>query len=269
MDPLIVDVFEGDAERVGAFDWSKLVAAGPPWHGAIIKATQGTYYAPTWFYTNWSGIKSAAGERFGVDFFRGCYHYWSSDTDGDTQADYFLDFVDRAGGWDDGGDFAPIVDVEKTRNERATKQQVVDGVSKFAERCQARTGRAPILYGRSFLYELGITEHMGCNRLWVALYAAQLPARNDRFGGYEDIGWSLDELFAWQYCGDGESYLAGYPATSPIGAVDISALLLDGGGSDALAAAANQGGTLKRLAAPALALGLGLGLTHGLARFIS
>ena len=39
IDPLIVDCYQGDGPKY----WPKLAAAGAPWHGAILKATQGTY----------------------------------------------------------------------------------------------------------------------------------------------------------------------------------------------------------------------------------
>ena len=87
-DPLIVDVYAGDV--AGKPDWSKLVAAGPPWHGAIIKATEGLHYAPPWFGWNWDAIRSASGSRFGVDFFRGCYHYLRFDLGGIEQARAFI-----------------------------------------------------------------------------------------------------------------------------------------------------------------------------------
>jgi GH25 family lysozyme M1 (1,4-beta-N-acetylmuramidase) len=255
MDPVGIDLYEGDIANP---DWRVYIDAGPPWHFAILKATQGTSYAPSWFVQNWEKMRVAASavDRYGNNFFRGCYHYAKLSQSGSQQADYYLDFVERAGGWGD-GDFPPIIDVEHANNEGATSDDVFACVTAFAERCNERIGKRPVLYGNSLLYDLGIREHMGCSKLWVARYASTLPAEV-----YERIGWSRDELFGWQYCGDGESYLDGYPSVSPLGKVDISALLLDGGGGNALTAAAAGAGLALASLVPA-ALGIAFGLTRG------
>ena len=225
-DPLLIDCYAGDLN--GKPDWPTLVAAGPPWHGAIIKATEGVAYAPPWFGWNWNGIKQAAGARLGVDFFRGCYHYLHFALGGAAQAQYYVNFVNAAGGWD-GGDLWPIVDVESANNAGCTKASVVGTTSDFVAEVKRLTGREVILYGGSLMYDLGITDRMGCAKLWLPRYTATLPANV-----YQRFGWSLADLFAWQYDGDGESYVAGYPATSPIGKVDISAVIVGGGGDSAI-----------------------------------
>jgi len=211
-DPLTVDVYEGDEERVGVIDWDHYEAAGDPWNGAIIKATQGRHYAPTWFQRTWPKLK---GRRFR----RGCYHYLMMNDDGSAQADYFVDFVEKAGGFE-AGDFDPVVDVETKGNELATKDQVITCTRAFVDRVKERTGRDVIIYGGTLMYDLGITDRFGGSLLWIARYTATLPAVV-----YERIGWDLGSVFGWQYCGDGEGYLEGYPVTSPIGAVDITAMV--------------------------------------------
>lgn len=213
-DPLIVDVFAGDLN--GRPDWAKLAAAGQPWAGAVIKATEGLHYAPSWFGDQWQAIRDAGGDRYGDTWFRGCYHYLRFAQDATEQARYYCAAVERAGGWDH-GDIMPIVDVERANNPGSTKQQVIDSVYEFVHEIGTLTGRDVLLYGGELLYSLGITERMGCAGLWIARYAATLPANV-----YQRIGW--DKPTMWQYCGDGESYLAGYPHESPIGKVDISAV---------------------------------------------
>jgi hypothetical protein len=86
--PLICDVYEHDV--AGKPDIAGVVNAGPPWHGIILKATQGDYYTGgEWFRKYWPLARSEAGDGFGHDWFRGCYHYI---------------------------DLWPIVDVESARN---------------------------------------------------------------------------------------------------------------------------------------------------------
>jgi hypothetical protein len=70
---------------------------------------------------------------------------------------------------------------------------------------------------------------MGCKYVWPAAYTPALPASS-----YLDLGFGLAELFAWQYNGDGDGHLAGYPHTTPLGPEDISAVTVAGGGADAL-----------------------------------
>jgi lysozyme len=222
LDPLIVDAYQGD----GAKEWAALAAAGAPWHGAILKATQGTYYHDTsWFGQNWRRVRAAGGARYATDWFRGAYHYPDLRQDGAAQADYFLDAVELAGGWGP-GDLWPMVDVERAgQREGIGASQVIACVEAFCKRVTSRLGRQVMLYGGSWLADLGITSRMGCSHLAIARYTATLPV-----AVYERIGWDRASLALWQYCGDGAAKLLGYPNEAPgCGKVDISALVLPGG----------------------------------------
>lgn len=226
--PLIVDTYAGDLG--GKTDLATLIAAGPPWHGWMGKATQGNYYSGgDWFRTHWPLAKSLAGDRYGKDWFRAAYHYLDVRVDAKLQAEYFLQVVSRAGGWGY-GDLWPVVDVERAGQRGAIGAQlVIDRVSDWTRIVHEHTGQRVILYAGSYLRELGIRDRMGCSLLWVARYAETLPA-----DAYASIGWSLEDLFAWQYAGDGAGKLKGYPMVSPIGKVDVSTLTIAGGGDEAL-----------------------------------
>jgi GH25 family lysozyme M1 (1,4-beta-N-acetylmuramidase) len=219
-DPLFVDCYQGDGPK----DWTALAVAGAPWHGVILKATQGTYYNPrAWYLGEMAKVAAVPSERKGVDWFFGAYHYLDMSQDGAAQADFYLscagdDFSQPGALW-------PIVDVERggQRAPSLTKQRVIDTTSAFAARILAVTGKTPTLYGGSLLADLGITDHMGCGRLWIARYTPTLP-----HDVISRIGWS--EPWLWQYCGDGEASLAGYPNQAPgCGKVDISVLTRAGG----------------------------------------
>lgn len=229
IDPLIVDAYAGDFER-RIMDWNELAAAGPPWSGVILKATQGTYYSGgKWFRDQWPAVRHAGMSAGRTRWLRGAYHYFDARIDGAKQADYFIGAIDAAGGvlHDD----VLMVDVERANQRGGTlAHDVVVGVTKFTERLAARTGHACVLYGGSWLRDLDITSRMGCKFLAIARYTATLPAIV-----YERIGWNLDSLAMWQYCGVGgdgksQSFLAGYPSEAPgCGPCDISALVLPGG----------------------------------------
>jgi len=231
MDPLIVDVYEGD----GAKNWNALASAGAPWSGAIIKATQGTYYSGgTWFGGQWRLVELAGAHSARTDWLRGAYHYIDVVQSPDAQAEFFLKALARAGGFGPRDVF--VVDVERAgQRTSVTARQVIDCVSRFVERIRQLTGKWVMLYGGSWLYDLGITDRMGCRWLYIARYTETLPAQV-----YQRIGWDLASLALWQYCGLSgggkvDSLLHGYPSTTPIGPMDISALVLKGGASALIA----------------------------------
>lgn len=259
IDPLIVDAYAGDFgghPNIGA-----LIAAGPPWHGIIFKATEGTYYPYTtaqrdWFCANWLPARILAMERYGAPvgatrmapgaigepiapWFRGAYHYMRIDQDPIRQADLFLKLVELAGGWGP-GDLWPMVDVESAENPaKPSTQQIVDAVSLWASKITSAIGRTPMLYGNVYLAEHGVTSHMNCGTLTVARYKPDLPSNI-----YQRIGWQLAKpaamptLWGWQYSGDPEGgSLVGYPTKTPLSATenaDIIAIVAAGGGQAAL-----------------------------------
>jgi len=233
-DPLLVDLYPYDVG--GKPDWPALVAAGPPWHGAIVKVSEGVggivawqTNLSAWFQQQWPAIRAAAGARYGVDFFRGGYHYLLAGVDGAAQADHYLQRIERAGGWGP-GDLWPIVDVEEgSGNKARSRQEVIDSTTAFAEAVRRRTGREVVLYAGWWVASMGIRDRMGCSWLWCPSYTATLPAAS-----YERIGWTLGEVLAWQYVGDGGGLLAGYPTRSPLGDTDISTVMIAGGGLAAL-----------------------------------
>jgi GH25 family lysozyme M1 (1,4-beta-N-acetylmuramidase) len=232
MDPLLVDV----SSYIETLDWPALIAAGPPWHGAIVEVSLGTggttprqEQIGAWFLKQWPAIRAAAGGRYGSDFFRGGYHYLLAGVDGAAQADHYLARIEQAGGWGP-GDLWPIVDVEEGGNDTRTRQEIIDSTTAFAERVRAKTGRKVMLYGGAFLANKNIADKMGCSWLWYPSWTATLPPQS-----YERIGWTRDELLAWQYVGDNNGQLEGYPKKSPLASqTDISAITIAGGGANAL-----------------------------------
>jgi GH25 family lysozyme M1 (1,4-beta-N-acetylmuramidase) len=233
-DPLIVDCYEGDLN--GHPDWQKLADAGPPWHGAIVKASEGLAYHSSWFGMQWRALKTVGGARYGQDWFRGAYHYARIAEDAVKQAHVYLGQVEQAGGWDV-GDLWPMIDVESANNpDKPGKAKLEDWVSTYAAEIERETGRKPTLYGNIYLWENGVTSTCGCGTLIVARYSMTLPATV-----YQRIGWTWSAkpdaepptLLGWQGVGDGEGYWS-MPTTSPIGKVDITAFVVANGGTAAL-----------------------------------
>lgn len=230
LQPLFLDIYEGDYSHP---DYNK-VLADPLYYGVYIKATEGNYYAPKWFIDNWNSVKTHAGTRYGDNFFRGCYLYLKFNLGGKLQADYYLDLVEKAGGWDK-GDLWPVIDCElgndgsnghpADSNQHASAQQIMDCTSECAARIKARTGRKVMLYGNGAMRDKGIKSRMGCDSLWFPRYTATLPSDK-----YINEGWDLSTLFLWQYGGDDVAFLKGYPSHDPLGTHgDISVLVMPGG----------------------------------------
>ncbi len=224
LDALFVDLYAGDGRK----DWRAFCQAGAPWHGAIFKATQGTYYRPPWFAEERRAFLAAAGSRHGVDLFDGAYHYLDLALDGAAQAEYFVRAVSLAGG-ELIGTLWGMVDVERggQRVRDPSRALVEDRVRTFAVRYQQLTGRAPTLYGGELLRSVGVIDRLGCGRSALALYGTTLP---------RDVimrtGTDLEHLLLWQYIGADERTPgpAGYPLEAPgCGRVDVSAMVLPGG----------------------------------------
>jgi GH25 family lysozyme M1 (1,4-beta-N-acetylmuramidase) len=234
---LIVDVYAGDVKGKPAWD---VLTNTPKYYGAIIKATEGNYYnGGDWFRKNWPAVKDAGKDRYGSTWFRGAYLFLKFNLDGDTQADYYLNAIDTAGGWDQ-GDIIPIIDVElgndgskdpskRNSNHDASAQQIIDCTTACADRLRSQTGRNIMLYGRGAMRDKGINSRMGCDIVWNPSYTATMV-----LNGLQ--AWDLSDIALWQYCGDGDAAIdeAKLPRFIPdFGAVDIS-VYIDGGNKPTL-----------------------------------
>lgn len=229
IDPLIVDLYSGDLAGTPA--WAKLLAAGLPWAGALLKCSEGTYYnGGRWFSENWPEVRAVAeaAKRYGVDFFRLLYHYLRLNEDGAAQARFLYETVLAAGGFGS-GDGPIVVDVERSENAGATLLDAETVTADFIAAIRQLAGRPVALYAGSFAIELGMKGLYGADALWIPRYSGLLDAE------YDELGVDLAHTLAWQFReAGGPTYLQGYPAMSPIGDVDISALLIAGGGDAAL-----------------------------------
>ena len=101
----IAPIFAGRYEVIGvdvshyqgSIDWEKL--AGQNLDFAFIKATEGSSHIDECFYDNWK----EAGK---TGLYIGAYHFFSFDSDGSRQAQFYIDTVG-----DLSGKIAPVVDV--------------------------------------------------------------------------------------------------------------------------------------------------------------
>jgi GH25 family lysozyme M1 (1,4-beta-N-acetylmuramidase) len=239
--PVFVDLYAEDIDGKPHLD--ALVKAGLPWAGLGLKASEGTYYPSghqaDWFNTYWPATKFAAGSRYGKSFYRYAYHYYRVGEDPAQQAQLFLKTIENAGGWGL-GDLWPMIDVESAENPSSGSHlpaQVEDEVTELANYLFTEHGRKPVLYGGSYLRDLGITSHMGCQYFSTAIYGLTLntPSQPDTRKFIASMGWSMDQLLSWQYQGtDGWSGPSHYPRICPMAStpLDLSAMICGGSTQD-------------------------------------
>lgn len=203
--------------------------------GCYVKASEGLGWGARneqWFRDCWRQMRQVGGDRYGVDWFRGCYHFLRFDQDGAAQADYCLNLIESAGGWDS-GDLMLWVDVEeggqghwaddpKTHVHRkledikdpAEKRRLAASITKcvtaFVSRVKARyPGMRVGVYGRGVFRDLGMTNaRFGADAACNPAYTHDMPSM-------AQYGWPLEDIVEWQLCGDGEVYASGYPSQIP------------------------------------------------------
>lgn len=208
--------------------------------GAIIKASQGLGWGAAnedWFKKSWRRIKEVGGDRYGRDWFRGCYHFLTFKKDGAAQADYFLRLVEQAGGFDV-GDIMPMVDAEEggqgdwaggqkleditdPAKRRRLAQEVIDCVGKFAERVRSRAGVRVMLYGRGIMRDLQINDRMKCDGVANPAYTKTMPPM-------DKYGWPLKDVLLWQLNGDGSVAAPGFPKAIPRWGEEDYSVYIDG-----------------------------------------
>ena len=221
LQPLIVDLAASDGVTPAGVQ--TLVAAGYPWAGLSMQGSHGLAMVGAWFNGMWrASSRISVGERYGKDWFRMAYHYLLVAQDARAQADVALAAVHEAGGWGD-GDLWLGVDVERGEQPAdATKSQVEDSVSMFAERVLQRTGRSPLLYAGGYTRDLGISSRMGCCLLWYPQWSSSLT-----WSTVTRMGWDMRTTLLWQCAGDGPASVPGYPTLTPIGPEDFSIMVRD------------------------------------------
>lgn len=140
----------------GVIDWEKL--AGQELDFAFIKATEGSSYLDECFYDNWQ----AAGK---TDLYIGAYHFFSFDSEGKKQAEFFINTVGNLE-----GKLSPVIDVEfygdKAYNppeKEAVVTQLGEMLSALEEHYQVK----PIIYTTYTVYNQYIKEDFQEYPLWI------------------------------------------------------------------------------------------------------
>ena len=149
------------------------------------KATQGVRYKDDLFGPYWQALNDLPAEK---RVLRGAYHFLSSSADGASQADTFLNVLEKNGGLKV-TDMPPVVDLEwditqSDRNDRwqsHTPDEIIDITLAWLKRVEEKTGRIPIVYtARTWWRERQIPEEsfdkLSHYKVWIADYSRSARA---------------------------------------------------------------------------------------------
>ena len=141
----------------GEIDWGKLASQNDI-SFAFIKATEGSSYVDPNFRYNYSEAQKT-GLRIGA------YHFFSYDSPGETQADHFIQTVEKIDNM-----LPPVVDLEfygdKEQNppeQAAVREQLSD----LLNRLEAHYGTKPIIYATEKSYELYLSGSYEDYSIWI------------------------------------------------------------------------------------------------------
>lgn len=150
----------------GHIDWDAVAAAGIQWGYA--KVSEGAGYVDRFFAENWAAMKARSMVRGGYHFAR------PSQSGADTEAQHFLDCLERAGGLEV-GDFV-VLDLE---DEQASPSDDIGGWAlTWLRYVEERVGFRPLVYtGKWYIdqYSLAGYPALGGYGLILAAYQSAMP----------------------------------------------------------------------------------------------
>lgn len=159
----------------GVINWDAVAGSGVRF--AFIRVSDGTRSPDTRFTANW-------GEARRVGILRGAYQYFRPAQDVAAQANLMIAALAS-----DGGELAPVIDVEDAGGRSAA--QITAAVQQWVSMVSAATGRTPIIYTGPYFWRDQVgNPNMSGNPLWIAHYTSRCPLIS------EDV-WSRWDF--WQY----------------------------------------------------------------------
>lgn len=160
----------------GTIDWP--VLAKQDLDFAYIKATEGSSHIDERFLDNWQ-----AAEKTNLSI--GAYHFFSFESEGEKQAQHFIDTVGSLS-----GKLAPVVDVEfygDTKKNPPAKEEVVKQLKKMLAALEEDYQVKPVIYTTYQVYYHYIKDEFPEYPLWI------------RNVYYQPILTAGDTWMFWQY----------------------------------------------------------------------
>ncbi|PFD32669.1 glycoside hydrolase [Bacillus cereus] len=153
------------SQHQGNINWASVFESGKSF--VFIKATEGTTVKDTKFDFNYTEAKNAG-------LYVGAYHYAYPESMDDPilEADYFVDTVNNAGGFE--GNLPPVLDLETIKGN-LDKDQLSEWARIWMEHVMEKVGIKPILYTYLDFGRRNLNESLGEYPLWFARYDVQQP----------------------------------------------------------------------------------------------
>ena len=178
----------------GMVDWQLLEEQGVQF--AFIKATEGSSHVD-------ESARKNIEESAETSVKRSCYHFFSFDSSGHTQAQNYISVVGR-----DEIDMPPVVDIEyygdKALN-KPTQEETEAILSPLLEQLEAYYGCKPIIYTTLPMYIRYIRSGFTDYPLWIRSVTFEPDLMNWKFWQYDDKG-QLDGYFGEEPCIDFNVY---------------------------------------------------------------
>jgi lysozyme len=169
----------------GTIMWSKIPTQGVQF--AYVKASQGSRFYDGMFAGNWNDLRSICLKNPG--FRRGAYHFLAADSSGATQAQFYLNKLEKNGGLSK-GDLPPVLDVEWDflvsngsavldsqghridRWNKLTRIEIAQHILDWLHIVQQQTSRQPIIYTNSIWWKdkVGNNPAFAPYHFWIADY---------------------------------------------------------------------------------------------------
>lgn len=140
----------------GTIDWNEIAKQNITF--AFIKATEGSKSFDENFKQNWDNIGYTKIKR-------GAYHFFSFDSDGETQAENYISVVPISDNM-----LPPVVDVEfygDKEDNRPQKEELHRELDVLLKKLEEHYGKRPIIYTTMKVYLLYIDEYYDSYPLWI------------------------------------------------------------------------------------------------------
>ena len=161
----------------GKIDWKRIEEQGVKF--AFIKATEGSGHVDESVKFNLENIAETAIRK-------SCYHFFSFDSAGETQAENFISAVDK-----DKIDMPPVVDIEyygDKHQNKPTSEEAKKILTPLLEMLEDYYGTKPIIYTTLPVYYRYIHENFSDYPLWIRCTQLEPDLFNWDFWQYSDCG---------------------------------------------------------------------------------
>lgn len=174
----------------GVIDWELIDKQNVDF--AFIKATEGSGYIDRFVDRNLTNIDR-------TDILCSCYHFFSFDSAGETQAKNFIDAVDK-----NRIDLPPVVDIEYYGDKSSNKpsaEEAEEILTPLLQELEEYYGVKPIIYTTMPVYYRYVRENFSDYPLWIRCTQFEPEHIEWQFWQYSDKG-RLDGYYGSEPCID-------------------------------------------------------------------